>query len=383
MSNFISVAALIVSILAFLVSGYVNEQWDRFVNRPAIVPSVVGIKYRQQEFQEQEFDIPDHLRRSSEQAHYFPTLSPKMKRRSLERIINQSDTIDLESASRKLEAALATLNENTSDDEVEEIWSSLRPEDKSILLTMRAFQLIEDKLEKDNISESEIFEIIKHYMNVERNDVEDSESDLLDYPIINIVMEEILYEAARAEFSPTRELILVLLNNEYIQQIKVAAREYEKNISEIKKLLVDTDTNIDISSIWEIDMKFYNKGENVAALFPVAVMSFPKSKTDNLTVFMLAKTSGNIIVPPGEGIDVIFQSTIDNHNNPQFLASLSNNFEIGDRNFKIIFKYLDGEYIESEINSFSKAVFSESVSEFLSKDMLEYARESVKFGVDP
>ena len=362
MRNILPAAALVISILALLFGGYFNTQWDRSVNRGSVIPSIIAIKHGPDEHWKQEIKIPGGLQRESEEALYFPTLPDKIYRDDLEKIIEDINLIDFELASANLRLISNILDDrDTPDEKIRQIWNDLAPENKAVLFAIRTSSLIEEKITPDtDLDEDQIAEIINRFVDLGLDTDASTEERFFDDPIVRKVLGDVVREVAQAELVPTREFLKSLIKPEYILQLNRIASENKNLRSKISDLI---ESNHIDKYVLEITVRLYNKGGRLASLSPAAVMAIQKNGQLSRTVFMHSENIANIVIPPGEGADIIFRAEDED--------KLGKFLDEEDQDYKVVFKYLDGRYVESRINRFSRIISDE-----LRREMIEYAKES-------
>ena len=365
-SRWLSVSAFVVALLAFFFGGYFDATWNVSVSERSVIPSVDGIRYTSMELQEQEISIPASLQQASIEANYVPDLPSNMTRRELEAIVEGFSFADFTAASISLEAAATELErENTTPREAERIWGSLSASEKAVLYSMRAVRLLAEEL---RVTEDRIPVIIDRFLDQEMADGSDTEA-FFNRPEVRRVLEQVLVIAAQAEFAPDATFLASLIREE-VPRLNDVASEYERFASDINGILNDYDPE----TVWEVSVKLYNEGRSPAALLPVAVVAVQQLAQGNTSVFLRARDlEGNIIIAPGEAVDVVFRSSVED-NDEDVLQSLVGDFT-GRLDFKVVLQYLDGERIESESSNFST-----SVSESLRGELLEYSRS---ISIDP
>ena len=366
----ISISALIVSVLAFLFGGYLTATWTVSVNQRSVIPSIDSIRHETVVLPEQEIQIPPDLQEASDSARYFPDLESTMTRGELEEILNRTRFVDFQAASVNLRAAASELaREDITLAETARIWRRVSSSDKAVLFTMRSVRLLADELRP---TEDSIPDIVERFLgqqlslgDAEDEDEEEEEDSILRFaePEVRAILQQVLIEVTRQEIIPDAQFLVSTINEE-IPPLDALASEYVRLSSDVDEVLA----RYGADTIWETNVKLYNDGGSPAALLPIAAMAVQRQGRGNTVVLMRARQAdGNIIVAPGEGIDVTFRGSVDD-NSEESLRSLVDVFRNGERDFKLAFQYLDGERIESGISSFSV-----SVSESLRDALGEYA----------
>lgn len=230
--------------------------------------------------------------------------------------------------------------------------------DKARLFTMRTVRLLS---EERRVTEDRIPAIVEEFMNRDRGD--SSAGDFLNRSETQRVMADVLTTTARAEIAPDAAFLVTIIRQE-LPALESIASEYERIAEEIDRVL----SQYGPDTVWDLGAKLYNESRSPAALLPVAVMAIQRPARGNWSVFMRARdVNGNIVVPPGEGVDVVFRSTAQD-NDETLLESLVEVYESGSVDFKVVFQYLDGGRIESAIGNFSMAI-----SESLRNELRSYA----------
>ena len=306
--------------------------------------------------------MPPELQQRSRDARYFPTLESRMTRRDLEEIVAGANFMDFESAAINLRAALDELGrEGVSTEDAARIWRRVSSSDKSTLFALYTQRLLTD----ERISADSIPDIVDAFLDREEGDDNSEELALLRTPEVRRVLRRVLPLMAQFELAPDVELLMSVIREE-LPRLDAIALEFERLTTDVDELLSGYDADI----VWQVGVKFYNEGRSPGALLPVAVIAVQRPAQGNATVFMRAdNVDGNIIVPPGEGVDILFRSSVDD-NDERLLESLVQDFDTGDRDFAIIFQYLDETRIESETSNFSA-----SVTESLRDDLVRYSQE--------
>lgn len=358
----LSVAALVISILAFLFGGYFSATWAVSVNQRSVVPSVNSIHHESIVLQEDAITIPVDLQERSRQAQFFPDLQSTMTRGALEELLARTRFSDYQAAAINLRAAASELRrENITPAEVANIWSGVRSSDKAVLFTMRSVRLLANEL---RITEDRIPDLVERFIpdqfpgNATSED-EDEFFRRMAEPEVRAILEQILPMVAEQEISPNAEFLVSLIDGE-VPRLDAMASEFVRFSSDIDELLSDYRAD----TVWDASVKLYNEGGRPAALLPIAAMAVQRPARGNTVVLMRARDlRGNIIVPPGEGVDVVFRASVDD-NEGDSLNSLVDAFEDEERDFKLVFQYLDGQRIESATNNFSISV-SESLRDSL------------------
>lgn len=356
----LSISALAISLLALLFGGYFNATWDASVDERSVIPSVEVIGH-ELTFQDQDIEIPQELQQRSDSARYFADLPVRLTRSELEAIVDGTSFADYRSASISLQAAADRLEmEDITVQDTVRIWGNISSSAKAVLFTMRSVRLLASEL---RVTEDRIPALVDRFL--EQGDAVAEDDGFLDQPEVRSALEQVLLMAARAEFAPDATELAALIREE-VPRIDDLADEYEYFASEIEELIAGYEPD----TVWKVGVKFYNEGRSPAALLPIAVMAIQRPAEGNSTIFMRAiDIAGNVIVPPGEGVDAVFRSVVDD-NDGNLLRSLATNFDGGTLDFRVVFQYLDGERLESDVSNFSAAI-----TDSLRDELKEYAED--------
>ena len=372
MPKLISTVALIVSLIAFLFGGYLNTKWVRTVNESVVVASVSRVNHDLYPREDHVVEIPDDLRQSSEKARYFPTLSSNMTLQELESILELVERPDFQSAAVNSRAVLKELErEGTTDRDAMELWGRMAESDKATLFAIRGVRLARDALRGSEIDmdEERLDELTEYFLNLDENREDTNDSKYSSHPEVKNALKELIADFTRAEFAPTRQFLSSVIADE-ISELEAAALEFSRLNGEVRQVIQEP-KNRSRDIFWEVTAKLYNSGGSPAAMLPIAAMAVKKLGEGNFVVYLSAMESGNIILPPGEGLDVTFRSTLDADR--KIVEKLRESFATGERDFRVVFEYLDGKRIASDVDN-----FSESVGRSHRESLLRYAADEVK-----
>ena len=370
MDKVLSTIALLVAVLALLFGGYFNTRWHNTVNEPVVIPSISRVSQIVEVDEGFPVDVPEDLREKSTRARYFPTLAATMPLHELRETLEYTGRLEFESAATKAKAILPQLEDpETTDEHAKDLWDRLTELEKAVLLAVRTARLtiVYLRAESKDVDDERIAKTVDRFLS--QQDGSSSSEEDWSFAEEEAALREVLFDATRAELHPTREFLAKLISDD-ISELDAMALEM-RNLSEELRRLIATNNEAGRQHFWEVSVKLYNQGGTPAAMHPIATMAVKRVAKGNHTLFMRSRESGNIVIAPGEGIDVTFRSTSKNDN--KMVRDLAKDFETGGTDFRMAFEYLDGTRVESGVDNFSK-----SIGEAVRRNLIAHA-ETMEF----
>ena len=334
MDKLFSTIALLVAVLALLFGGYFNTRWQNTVNEPVVIPSISRVNQVVELDEDFPIDVPEDLQEKSARARYFPTLTATMPLSELRKTLEFTEQLEFESAATKANAILFRLDDpETTDEHAKELWDRLTEAEKAMLLAMRSARLTIESLRaaRKDVDDDQISKIVDRFL-TQREDGSSSSMEDLSFakPEVEAALRSVLFDATRAELDPTREFLAELIRDD-ISELEALVLEM-KNLSEELRRLVAENAEAGRQHFWEVAVKLYNQGGIPAAMHPIAAMAVKRVARGNHTLLMSSREGENIVIAPGEGIDITFRST--HENDSKVVRELANEFETGVRTFE-------------------------------------------------
>lgn len=363
MQQAMSAIALIVSICALLFGGLLGATWGRVVSAPEITASINNISHGLRKIADQPLLIPEKVVEESRQAQFFPTMESNMTSSELEEMISNELAASLPTTVSQLELLQSQLS--IEDASVSQVWARVSTTSKSALFAFRTERKVKNKQRTLASNPKDIARIAERMMSNKGGDGEDQE-DISSQPGVQEVLTEVLTEITRMEAQPERKELLVIVSEE-LPKIKAVAAEYARFTPVIKELIAKSKVSANNTPpYWDFAVTFYNNGGTPASLVPVAVVAVNRSAQKNATLYLIPEnTMGNIVVEPGKAVSVTFRS-VESHN-PELSLQLVTDFKTGDRDFRLLFRTIDQDWVVTSQSNFSSGINEASRKEMLLK----------------
>jgi hypothetical protein len=268
---------------------------------------------------------------------------------------------DVENYRIRISIALENAEKALSDEEAGQIWDSLPTEAKAFLFTIRSSR----NRSANNISPEDIVQNFMRVIQDDDLDVQNLNLGSLQRRFALNSLPGILKEVTEIEMNPTKDLVISVLRDD-LKRLELL----ESEVNQIQKG-INLDNSVKQAAVWKVQVKFYNSGGVPAVILPQACMALQRQAKGNSTIRLKPDSDlSNMVVSPGEALDVIFESYSSDESEREFANLLKSAFDEKGRDFVVVFNTPEGNAIVS-----ARANFSSEVNSAASNTIVEIARD--------